>query len=63
MGSAGRDAVDGAAVALSDVGVSEGDGEEVDEAIGGAVVCASDHGGSRSAKAARGPAGEAGMNS
>ena len=39
-------------VCLARVGVTDGDGEEVDEAPGGAIV-----GGSRSAKAASGPVG------
>ena len=43
---------DGAVVCLAGVGVADGDGEEVDEAPGGAIV-----GGSRSAKAASGPVG------
>ena len=35
---------DGAVVGLAGVGVTDGDGEEVDEAPGGAVVRAGDHG-------------------
>ena len=44
-------------VGLAGVGVADGDGEEVDEAPDGAVVRRCDHGGSRSANAASGPAG------
>lgn len=35
---------DGAVVGLAGVGVSDGDCEEVDEAPGGTVICAGDHG-------------------
>ena len=43
VGSAGQDAVDGAAVAPSDVGFSDGNGEEVDEPPTGHLVSPGDH--------------------